>query len=124
MKVITKIIDKFMNLFNGEKNVSVDYPIYFENGSALICKDKVGDANFTSRIVAEHADENRIYPRFTVINSSSRDGMFSMHVRKALTLDTDEMPTEGSDNLLTSGAIYYALNNLQKQIDDINSMLK
>jgi len=46
-----------------------------------------------------------------------------MHLKNVLTLDADEMPTEFSNNLITSGTLFNIISNLQKQINELKDII-
>jgi hypothetical protein len=59
-----------------------------------------------------------------VIKTAVRDGMYGMHRKIVLNLDTDYTPTEGSINLMTSGDLYRVISELQSQIDELKDIVK
>lgn len=113
---ISTAISKYLILKEG---------LYMEKGASLICKDKIGNSNRSVELVASHIDRDADiqidFPQFDIVKILGKDGVIGMHVKHALTLDTDDFPTQDSKKLLTSGTLYEILNNLQNQIDELKS---
>ena len=110
-----------------KRNVLAE-PVYMEKNAAFVCQDKQDKATKTTRIIAEHINEDMdipiTFPQFSVTKTTSLQGMIGMHFKHVLTLDADDYPTEGSKNLLTSGAIFEVITELQNQIDELKEQLK
>ena len=102
--------------------------LYVGSNGSIVCKDKVGDRNLSTTIVATHVDLDADipveFPTFGVVKSSSVEGGYGTHKKYAFTFDTDDEPIMGSKNLLTSGTIYEVVKDLQSQIDDLKKQIK
>jgi hypothetical protein len=87
-----------------------------EDNSGFICKDKKVNTNLSTKLVAQHINDNPEspvdYPRFCIFKTSAIDGSYGMHSKLAMVLDTDDTPTEDSKNLITSGTLYNIIQNL------------
>ena len=118
---IMAIFDKIKSLFKSK--LTVNQPVYAEDGASVICQDKDNGVIKQMSIVPEHINPNldipTTFPKFVVNKKTAREGMIGMHFARVLNLDTDEAPIQGSKNLLTSGTLYEILNDLQDQIDDL-----
>lgn len=123
MKLLSTIKQKISNLFRNEET-TINEPVYFDSGASIICRDKEGIVTMTSSIVAEHIDDNTKFPRFSVVNTTAKEGMLSFNLKRILNLTTDNVPTQGSKNLMTSGDIYTVINDLQNQINDLKGTIK
>lgn len=123
MKVLQNVKEKLVNV--AQKYTTFKDKIYLEKGSGIVCKDSNNGYNKSIEILASHedlsADQPITFPRFDIIRSTSRDGYDSTHKKHLFTLDTDDEPTEGSKNLLTSGVLYEIINDLQMQINELKS---
>lgn len=119
-------LENLKNKFTAmNKNLNLNEPLYMEKGSSLICKDKEGDLNKQVAIIAEHVnydlDEPTTFPKFSIIKGSSRDGSYSMYRKHVMNLDTDDVPTEGSHNLITSGALYEILQEINTRLENLEN---
>lgn len=118
MKLLTTIENKIKELV---RKLTLKEKLYMDQGASLICYDKIGNTNKQIEIIANHIDEFSEnpddFPSFRVIKTSSIDGTHSLYRKHSMNLDTDETPTQGSKNLLTSGTLYNIINDLQSQID-------
>lgn len=131
MNILKNLKEKLFNLLTPAET-TVNYPIYMEDGSVVVCKDKTGTLIRKVSIVPEHinpdADIQLDFPRFCVTKVSCREGQIGMHLKQALVLDVDEEAREGSNYLLTSGTIYNIMTDLQCQIaelqEQVNSLIK
>lgn len=122
MSLLQKIKEKFSS---SKKVNTLSEPMYMMDGSAFVCQDKNNNVLKSTKIVAEHTNESEIdFPRFIVTKTSFRDGMIGMYHKTSMVLDTDDEPTEGSKNLLTSGDIYKVVSDLQDQIEDLRFLIK
>ena len=123
-----------MNIFNIVKEkitnkvkdiITVKDKIFMEQGSSVVCKDSNNGINKQVSIIASHINENydepQTFPRFDVVKTVSKDGSYSTHKEYMFSLAADKEPTEGSKNLLTSGALYEIINDLQMQINELKS---
>lgn len=127
MNILSNLKEKVLGILPKTKT-SIKDLIYMEDGSSVMCEDKQNDCTKSTRVVAKHINEDLDtpieFPTFYVIKTTSRDGMFSTHVKVALVLDADDEPIEGSKNLLTSGTLFSILSDLQDQIDDLKFSLE
>ena len=98
---------------------------YMEDNASLVCKDKTDSATLSTSFTAQHInydlDEHIEFPRFCIIKTAARNEGFGMHSKIACILDTDDEPTEGSKNLVTSGALYSIISDLQNQINELKT---
>lgn len=122
---------KLSNLFNKKINSMVDNTtktIYMNDYDALVCQDKTDSATLTTKLMAQHVNYNLdqpiTFPRFCINKTSALNGMIGMHSKNVLTLDADDVPTEGSNNLIVSNTLYHIIADLQSQIDELKSLIK
>lgn len=114
---------EFQPLTQDRKDRIINGPVYMGKDSSFVCEDKLSNSTVVTSLVAEHinpdAGESIAFPRFVVNKTSALDGSFGMHSHNVLALDVDDVPTEDSINLITSGTLYNILQNIQDQIDDL-----
>lgn len=114
---------EFQPLTQIRKDQTIDGPVYMGKISSFVCRDKLSSSTVTTSLVAEHinpdAEEPLVFPRFVINKMSAIDGGYGMYSHNVLALDADDVPTEGSINLITSGTLYNILQNIQDQIDDL-----
>ena len=114
------------NLFKKQK--TVDEPIYMTSNASVVCSDKQNGTTKKVQINFQHidpdADIQLEFPRIEVVKTSSKDGMIGMYRKHVMNLDTDDMPTEGSKNLLTSGVLYQIISELTQRIKELESKIK
>lgn len=125
MALLKKIKEKIIDI---KKLNILREPVYMQNNAAFVCQDKQDKVTKTTKIIAEHADDTPDipieFPRFIVTKTSSREGTYGMFHKVALVLDTDDEPIEGSNNLLTSGALFHTISILQEQIDELKALIQ
>ena len=102
--------------------------VYMEEGSSIACQDKENGTTKTVYILPKHVNHSLDvpieFPRFDIVKVTSMDGMYGMHLKNVLTLDADEMPTEFSNNLITSGTLFNIISSLQRQINELKDIIQ
>ena len=115
MKILNKIENTIKEIAN--KTLTLKDKLYMGYGASFVCKDKIGNTNKQIEVTANHIDESSEnpddFPSFGVVKTSFIDGTHSLYRKYCMNLDTDETPTQGSKNLLTSGTLYNIINDLQ-----------
>lgn len=123
MKILNKIENTIKEVAN--KTLTLKDKLYMGYGASFACKDKIGNTNKQIEIIANHVDESsentEEFPSFKIIKTSSIDGLNSLFRKHSMNLDTDELPIQGSKNLLTSGTLYNIINDLQSQINELKN---
>ncbi|WP_287385529.1 hypothetical protein [Lachnospira sp.] len=123
MKILLTIKNKMKELLN--KKMALRDKLYLEKGSGIVCEDKEDLTNKVVEIIPSHINRDldvpRIFPEFSVVKTTSKDGQIGMHKKVALILDTDDEPTEGSRKLLTSGLLYEIITDIYNKIDELKN---
>lgn len=122
---------KLSNLFKEKVSPVInDAPqiTYMGDNAAFVCEDKTDSAKLTTKLLAQHVNYNLdqpiTFPRFCINKTTSLPGMIGMHSKNVLTLDADDVPTEGSNKLIVSDTLYHIVEDLQSQIDELKSLIK
>ena len=119
------MFEKIKEMFGVKKQVAtkVNGPVVMEDGAVVICQDVGTDSTVTTKIIPQHVSDSVSFPRFVVTKTTARHDSYGMWNKVMLALDADSVPSEGSINLLTSGAIYEVINDLQNQINELKEQL-
>lgn len=119
------MFEKIKEMIGIKKQVAtkINGPVVMEDGAVVVCQDVGTDSTITTKIIPQHVSDNVNFPRFIVTKTAARHDSYGMWNKVVLALDTDNAPSEGSINLLTSGAIYEVINDLQNQIDELKARL-